>query len=368
MKISILSTYPVDTSGSFTGPQRVIEGLFNELAKENDINLSLFVPTKMIYPFCKTERINKNTTLIRVTPIYIFFQKEFYNSDIVHINAVNPINAIECMLINLINYIKKKKVKVIYHAHGIIPNEIKFGYKYSISYRVSEKLLFKYSNKVILVSDLLYKTALQYYNSYSSKFVIINNGISYNKEFFKIKKLISSKSKILKILFVGNIEKIKGLDRIIQLMSELENSQLNIVGKIKDKPYFENILLKYNLLFKEKKVIYLGELKNNKLYDMYVSSDILVLPSLYDSYPSVVLESLMSGTPVIISNMVGTKDIIINGRNGYVFKDDKELKDILLKIQKNSELIKNMKKFATQTVKKEFWKYKIKELLEVYKK
>jgi len=47
-------------------------------------------------------------------------------------------------------------------------------------------------------------------------------------------------------------------------------------------------------------------------------ADVLVLPSRNDSYGMVVAEALASGTPALVSEMVGSKDLVTEGRTGWV--------------------------------------------------
>ncbi len=47
-------------------------------------------------------------------------------------------------------------------------------------------------------------------------------------------------------------------------------------------------------------------------------ADVLVLPSRNDSYAMVVAEALASGTPVLVSEMVGAKDLVTEGKTGWI--------------------------------------------------
>ena len=47
--------------------------------------------------------------------------------------------------------------------------------------------------------------------------------------------------------------------------------------------------------------------------------DILVVPSIYEGTPNIVLESMMCGTPVLISQEANSEKLIESGKNGYEF-------------------------------------------------
>jgi len=54
---------------------------------------------------------------------------------------------------------------------------------------------------------------------------------------------------------------------------------------------------------------------------LYGAADLFVLPSAFDPFASVVLESLSSGTPVITGCQVGAAELITHGENGFVVQD-----------------------------------------------
>ena len=66
--------------------------------------------------------------------------------------------------------------------------------------------------------------------------------------------------------------------------------------------------------------------------ETYNETDIFILPSRHDSFGLVVPEALSAGCPVIVSDNVGAKDLIINKENGFIFKsgDFKQLEKLIL--------------------------------------
>ena len=89
----------------------------------------------------------------------------------------------------------------------------------------------------------------------------------------------------------------------------------------------------------------------------YSVSNITLVPSIYlDPFPTVVLESMYIGTPVISSVYTGAKEAIIDGVTGYHVNpfdiDDFSIKT--LKILNNSELADSMSYYSVQEFKKRF--------------
>ena len=67
-------------------------------------------------------------------------------------------------------------------------------------------------------------------------------------------------------------------------------------------------------------------IKDSKAYHKFIDEiDVLCCPSREDPYPLVVIDAMMHGKPVIISDHVGQKDIITNGQDGFVFPSENAL-------------------------------------------
>ena len=72
----------------------------------------------------------------------------------------------------------------------------------------------------------------------------------------------------------------------------------------------------------ESSVTFLGLIKQEKLPHFYSAADVCVVPSYYESFGLVALESLACGTPVVATNVGDLQKIIHQGQTGYVVMDD----------------------------------------------
>ena len=81
----------------------------------------------------------------------------------------------------------------------------------------------------------------------------------------------------------------------------------------------------------------MGELDRPDLRELYRRSKLLVLPSLTEGFPLVVLEALSCGTPAIASDVGAVSEVIQNGRNGYCIPkgDSDELARATVRMFKN---------------------------------
>jgi glycosyltransferase involved in cell wall biosynthesis len=98
------------------------------------------------------------------------------------------------------------------------------------------------------------------------------------------------------------------------------------------------------------------------------AADVLVLPSLSEGCPVVVLEASASGIPVIASRVGGVPDLIDDGKTGIIVnpKNILDLEQALLKLKNNSELKLEMGKRARERVASEFTWDKICDKLETF--
>ncbi len=94
--------------------------------------------------------------------------------------------------------------------------------------------------------------------------------------------------------------------------------------------------------------IYLGWVEHNNLPEIYSASDMLILPSKFDTFSCSVLESISCGLPVIAYNIKGPKDIIQNQENGFLVNNLDEMKTKLSQYIGNRGLRNSYKEKAVQ--------------------
>lgn len=118
--------------------------------------------------------------------------------------------------------------------------------------------------------------------------------------------------KIFRALFVGRVGPRKGVHYLLQAWQELKLSEaeLLLVGlnEFPDR-YLEQY--KYG-------VRYVPSVPHSLLNDYYSSAKVLVLPTLVEGLPLVVLEAMACGIPIITTPNSGVADIIIDGVEGFI--------------------------------------------------
>jgi glycosyltransferase involved in cell wall biosynthesis len=110
---------------------------------------------------------------------------------------------------------------------------------------------------------------------------------------------------------VGRLSPEKGFDFLVEAMSHLAQCHLTVVGDGPERPRLESLIRKYGL---EDRVTLAGWV--DPPWTQRLTFQILVAPSLEDSFPLVLLEAMMAGIPVVASNVGGIPEIVEEGRTG----------------------------------------------------
>lgn len=186
------------------------------------------------------------------------------------------------------------------------------------------------------VSSLVKKELLKIYDIPEKRIQVSHPGVSMER--FKILDKKACREEILNnhglkpndvvALFVGMNFEIKGLDLILNGISNIakENKEsrlkLLVVGRGNE--------AKFSRMAKDldiaDRVIFAGSTREVEKY--YLAGDFFIMPSYYDTFGLVVLEAMAAGLPVIISETVGAKDLVIEKQNGLVLSNKRTLKEI----------------------------------------
>lgn len=189
---------------------------------------------------------------------------------------------------------------------------------------------------------------------------VIRNGV--DTAIFKVrpKQAMRKKLKIpLKktlVLFVGWLVERKGihhlLDAIPTVIAKHKDVLFLIIG---EGPLYESLVQKVKQHNRGEYIHFLGKKTQAQVAEYMAASDILVLPSLYEGMPNVVLEAFASGLPVIATDVCGTSEIVQHKVNGLLVRAGKphELAQSLLTVLQNKALTIKYSKAAQQTIKKQ---------------
>ena len=128
------------------------------------------------------------------------------------------------------------------------------------------------------------------------------------------------------ILFVGRIDPLKGIDRLLMAMTYLDGRQgprLVVVGGDDDsEAELERLQRLSQELHVEDSVTFVGPVGQEELPCYYSAAHVCVIPSYHESFGLVALESLACGTPVVAAGVGGIESVVRQDETGYVVKDN----------------------------------------------
>lgn len=174
----------------------------------------------------------------------------------------------------------------------------------------------------------------------------------------------------INILFVGRLEKRKGLDHLLkayrQVKAEVPESRLIVVGpgtRLRKK--YEKHVRRSGL----KDVVFVGYTSYDELPRYYKTADIFCTPATgRESFGIVLLEAMAVGTPVVATNIDGYAGVMTQGKEGLLVppKDDTELARALLSLMSDEPLRRQMGARGMVTAQQYDWKKIARQVFELY--
>ena len=241
---------------------------------------------------------------------------------------------------------------IFFHNHSLISDKKSLWLVETSARSMNVKKIFAASESIVSQTAEL-----------RAKTVIIYNGI--NPEIFypAVNRVANN---ILEIGVVGDVIPTKGQDRLLRALATLDNHQwhLKIIGGPRpgSEFFFKELRDLAVSLQISNQVDFLG--RQEKVVDHLRTLDLLVLPSIVPEGSSLaVIEALACAVPVIASDLGGTKELIVDGENGFLYDgQENSLRLVLNKFFTMSEVDR-------QTVAKKAYssfleKYQLKDIAE----
>jgi phosphatidyl-myo-inositol alpha-mannosyltransferase len=175
---------------------------------------------------------------------------------------------------------------------------------------------------------------------------IIPNGVDLEHFNPDVAPFAEYKDGKLNILFVGRLERRKGLVYLLracrQIKKAIPDTRVIVVGPgLRLRKKYEAWVKLYGL----KDVVFAGYASYDDLPRYYKTADIFVAPATSrESFGIVLLEAMAVGTPIIASNIEGYASVVADGKEGLLFpaKDSKALADALTRLLSDATLRRQM--------------------------
>ncbi|OJF94713.1 glycosyltransferase family 4 protein [Alkalibacterium sp. 20] len=312
--------------------------VINLLDKYDDEN------SKTVYPFSR--QVFK----------WLVANKNHY--DIIHCVKAGP----EAMACNLASKLLKKKLIVKVAQDELSDREIDSAKGLKKQTRLFRQRLLKNVDFFIAISEEIEQN-IKNRTGENTKIVRIPNGVN-TKQFepadadekTALRKALNFSSDELILLYTGAINKRKGVDDLLKALEMYESKvylKVVLCG-----PVLEDIKLEEKIEMINNKgyvsVDYRGKVSN---VDEYMkAADMFILPSYSEGLPNVLLEACSSGLPAVATDIGGSRDILIDGKNGYLVNTNQpdEIKGKLTLLAENEQDRINMGNYSREFIEKAF--------------
>lgn len=159
-----------------------------------------------------------------------------------------------------------------------------------------------------------------------------------------------------RFIFLGRIHPKKNLLSAIKYFNAVDDEAIfDIYGSIEDEAYWQECQVAIKALPKNVKCTYKGIVSHDQVHEVFSQYDAFLFPTLSENYGHVIAESLIVGTPVIISDQTPWNDVQDN-EAGYVCRldDDQGFENaIIAVINKDFDNSDNIKAYIQKRIRLE---------------
>jgi D-inositol-3-phosphate glycosyltransferase len=217
----------------------------------------------------------------------------------------------------------------MFHTLGAVKNATAIGEDEPELRLQTEKEIALACDRIVAATELEKEQLIRYYDGRGESVTVIPCGVNLN--LFRPmdrkaarERLAIDGSRI--ILFVGRIEPLKGLERLIRAVCHLRRACRLLLVVVGGDGQSESELQRLQKLIRDldiqDAVRFAGIVNQEDLPDFYNAADVCVIPSYYESFGLVGLESLACGTPVVTTRVGGMESIVWRDEIGYLLAAD----------------------------------------------
>lgn len=203
----------------------------------------------------------------------------------------------------------------------------------------------------------------------NEKFNVIPNYVD-TKE-FKPRKDYLKLNKRIKITYPRRLYEPRGLYLALNIAAKIIDKYPNVEFHFVGKGFKKDLDAVNKVMKKYPKNVFCYSKSPYEMHEVYESTDISLIPTLYSEGTSLsCLEAMASGNVVVANRVGGLTDLIINGYNGYLIEPNEDaMFEVLDNILSNYDEVATIKKRAVETAKvfnKSIWKDKWKKVLSEF--
>jgi glycosyltransferase involved in cell wall biosynthesis len=154
------------------------------------------------------------------------------------------------------------------------------------------------------------------------------------------------------VLFVGRLVDSKGISELFEALGTVVKKDPKVTLAVVGNGPMEGFV-RDRCAFYPQNSVFLGSVDDETLLELFVASDLHIMPSWSEAYGVVSAESLACGVPSVVTRTSGCSDLIVDGVNGFLIEPRKPeaIADSILKVSLNPALHARMKESARTGLK-----------------
>lgn len=248
-----------------------------------------------------TTFLKKIQIIYKLIPYFFIILREIKKHNVIHTRAPS----MPAFLAIIISFFDKKRN--YWHKYaGNWPDS-----NAPVFYRFQRFLLKKAKNTHVAINGK--------WSNQQEHILTFENPCMTNYEYKEARRSASSRSYDgkLNFCFIGNLNEAKGVGRIIEAFSQIDNDKIGEIHFIGDGSQREE----YESLAKELPVQFHGFLLRDQMMPILEQMHFLLLPSASEGFPKVVAEAASYGIIPIVSSVSSLPQYISSGENGFLIKE-----------------------------------------------
>ncbi|MFN8535508.1 MAG: glycosyltransferase [Dehalococcoidia bacterium] len=214
----------------------------------------------------------------------------------------------------------------MFHTLAEVKNRARIGERESDERICAERRIISEADRIVVASAHERQQLIRFYEALDEQIMVVPCGVDLDR-FRPLPKAAARAAAGVSakhvLLFVGRLEPLKGIDILIRAMAGLEERddvEVIVAGGLSDghpdePDRLRAIVAECGLTGT---VRFVGPQTQDRLVALYNAADLTVVPSYYESFGLVAVESMACGTPVIASRVGGLTSTIKDGETGYL--------------------------------------------------
>ena len=222
---------------------------------------------------------------------------------------------------------------LMFHTLGAIKNRLDSLPAEPELRMITEKQLALSCHRILVAAEKEKMYLKRYYDVDQHKIGVVPCGVNLNRfallDPSTAQRQIGFNTGEKILLYVGRFDPLKQIDRLMAALNHMpahRKIRLVIIGGDGDSDSelqrLKGLAAEWQI---QSKVTFAGRISHEDLQPYYCAADVLVVPSAYESFGLVALESLACGTPVVATPVGAMERIIEDGRTGRLLRDDRPL-------------------------------------------